>query len=596
LSLSPHFQKNDTAAMNSMIDAIFDRGYYSEIHLEDIQGKMIIQRKSPVRVSNVPEWFVNNIVLNSPDQKAIVMSGWKQGGYLYVKSHPGYAYSELWSVAGYLLAWVSILLVVLTILGLFAIRIILKPLLAVEQQARDIAEKRFTIQENLPATRELNSVVSAMNSMAGRLKDLFQDQLQQAVHWKTIANEDPVSRLKNARFFFASLASWLSSEDEFHSGYVFLLHLNQVANLNEEKGEDAGDMLMEKVATILSKNISEYSQTILSRYKGPSFLFAVSGCSRSRAELTASHIVKEVSEYYCGSYSGNDAGCYLALYCLNKGDSQDALIDAIKQTQACQLTLKNNTWEFIIEGNSGDNAHQEWSRRIQSAIDDKALLVYSQKVISNIDNSEVIHRELLMRISGEQGEVYSAGEFMHTKEYRSMSVLLDKVLIKSIISNRLNNNITEAVTINISEMSYLDKEFSEWLSSSLSDSSGHIESICFELSEELILNNRDEEKHFLAVIRNAGCKFGIDHFGSKTSSFKYVNDIMPDYIKLDGAYTMQVNNQDTQFFISTIVSAAHSHGIKVIAEMVSSADQQKVLARTGVDGFQGYYIDSPSQY
>ena len=96
LSLSPYMQRNDTAVMNSMVDAIFDRGYYRTISVIAVNGKPLIERSNPATSEDVPSWFIDYIDLQLPTAKAMVMSGWKQAATVVVASHPGYAYQELW--------------------------------------------------------------------------------------------------------------------------------------------------------------------------------------------------------------------------------------------------------------------------------------------------------------------------------------------------------------------------------------------------------------------------------------------------------------------------------------------------------------------
>src|SRR5512147_35829 len=84
LSLSPYMRSNDAPVMNSMVDAIFDRGYYKTINLITISGEMLIERSNPVTNKGVPSWFIDYIDLRLPTAEAMVMSGWKQAARVVV--------------------------------------------------------------------------------------------------------------------------------------------------------------------------------------------------------------------------------------------------------------------------------------------------------------------------------------------------------------------------------------------------------------------------------------------------------------------------------------------------------------------------------
>ena len=90
LSLTPAMRTNDLPTMNSMVDAIFDRGYYREINIVALDGKPMIQRKLEVSVEGVPAWFVMlmlNVPINSTiNSNKILMINWRDrdiGFYLF---------------------------------------------------------------------------------------------------------------------------------------------------------------------------------------------------------------------------------------------------------------------------------------------------------------------------------------------------------------------------------------------------------------------------------------------------------------------------------------------------------------------------------
>ena len=57
LSLSPLIGEDDLAAVETMMNAIFDRGYYREIVFSDIEGTVVLKRVLPITVDGVPDWF-----------------------------------------------------------------------------------------------------------------------------------------------------------------------------------------------------------------------------------------------------------------------------------------------------------------------------------------------------------------------------------------------------------------------------------------------------------------------------------------------------------------------------------------------------------
>ena len=87
--------------------------------------------------------------------------GWQQGGVVHVTSHPGHAYRELYAILvdtllgslGSLGSFVVVLIFTTAIL-----RLILRSLRAVENQALAVADREFPLVQVLPRTRELRSL------------------------------------------------------------------------------------------------------------------------------------------------------------------------------------------------------------------------------------------------------------------------------------------------------------------------------------------------------------------------------------------------------------------------------------------------------
>jgi len=75
LSITQHMINKDMPTIESMINAVFDRGYYSVVRLSDVRDNVLIERVLDVTVENVPPWFIRWVRLETPDASAGVMSG-----------------------------------------------------------------------------------------------------------------------------------------------------------------------------------------------------------------------------------------------------------------------------------------------------------------------------------------------------------------------------------------------------------------------------------------------------------------------------------------------------------------------------------------
>ena len=183
-----------------MVNAVFDRGYYESIRVTDTNNKTVLERKLKVTIENVPQWFISLVPLKTPEATANTMSGWRRTGTVQVKSHPGYAYHTLWEDAVRMTLWFVACGILVLTGGAVGLRILLKPLYRVEQQADALCRKEYELQEQLPWTKELRSVVEAMNRMTLKVKG---DVRGTGLHTESLrewAYHDVLTGLGNRRY------------------------------------------------------------------------------------------------------------------------------------------------------------------------------------------------------------------------------------------------------------------------------------------------------------------------------------------------------------------------------------------------------------
>ena len=59
LSLSPYISIKDDTILETMVNSIFDAGFYQEIRLDDIEGNNLVLKQNASTVDTVPSWFIN---------------------------------------------------------------------------------------------------------------------------------------------------------------------------------------------------------------------------------------------------------------------------------------------------------------------------------------------------------------------------------------------------------------------------------------------------------------------------------------------------------------------------------------------------------
>ena len=97
------------------------------------------------------------------------------------------------------------------------------------------------------------------------------------------------------------------------------------------------------------------------------------------------------------------------------------------------------------------------------------------------------------------------------------------------------------------------------------------------------------------IIKDIGISVCIEHFGTSLTSFRYLQGLDIEYVKIDGSYIQDLlDNSQSQFFIQTVNNICHGFGIKVLACLVEGPETLDMLENLGCDGVQGNLIMPPS--
>jgi EAL domain-containing protein (putative c-di-GMP-specific phosphodiesterase class I) len=91
-----------------------------------------------------------------------------------------------------------------------------------------------------------------------------------------------------------------------------------------------------------------------------------------------------------------------------------------------------------------------------------------------------------------------------------------------------------------------------------------------------------------------GCRVAIDDFGAGYTSFRNLQMLRVDTVKIDGSYVVSLTSSpENQVFVRTLVGLAKNFNLKTTAEWVGSEAEALMLESFGVDHFQGFFFGQP---
>ncbi|PTB31410.1 bifunctional diguanylate cyclase/phosphodiesterase [Photobacterium phosphoreum] len=582
-ALSPYLKEKDFIAAESVINATFDSGYYSQVKLTLLDSEKEIIRHYPHIIKNVPNWFTSLIHIEAITQTRTLTSGWLQLANLTVTSSPASAYVQLWKATTQLvLGFLACLLLTAIVLSL-VLNKVLKPLKQIQKSAQEMARNHFTASLPIPHTRELVDVVTAFNSMNIQLQQHFEQQAQEADTLRIRAYQDPVSSLANRSYLMTKLNSWLVNKP---SGGIILLKSDAIEDNYQQGGYELGDPLVLKLAdrlkelsaddiTIARLNQSEFMLIAQNVPKddlldiGRTMLYMASELNSD--PLGIAPLQAAVGIVMCSETLTITALLAHADNALNKARQQ------IKEPLALLEISEQKTIPAI--------GKQQWNALVDEAIANNLIHFTFQKAIDA--NNTIIHKEMFAYIKKGQ-QRFNAGQFLSALEKLNDGAKFDRYIIETIFHKFTKKTKSVPVAINITQSSINDTGFIRWLNTKLLSCPQMRQHILFELPEICFIKNIDNTILLCEIIRQNGFQFGIDNYGHNFSSTGYLNKLRPSYVKLDFAYTSQLDDQVKTDVLESITRSANNLSVLTIASRVETIEQKQKLTLLKVQGFQGY--------
>ncbi|MBF7074879.1 EAL domain-containing protein [Glaciecola sp. MH2013] len=589
LAIMPHL--GDEAALpiiDTMTNAIFDRGYYQSIVLFDAKGNILVEKTNPSSVDKVPAWFISLFPITTPTSSTELNTGWNIAGRLEVRSNPGFGYIQLWKNATNIFSIITVIFII----GLFfvyaLVKMITRPIKDVVSQAQSMSNNHFDKIEHIPNTPELSVFVIAMNTLSSKLSAMFQQISKQSEQYRKLAYSDMLTAVGNRRSFELAFEQLLRDEQHHPHGFLVFVRASSLSSINEHIGINEGDnylqTLCSEIKQVCAKHLAHFS---LYRIAGADFGLILEDidkgkCQRIVEELGTNFKRIEKSEYTQGT-------AHIGATEFSYKDAMPSCLERADSALAIAATLPEQ-WQFSANI-ALSQSNTQWREQISTLISENHADFAAQPIKST--QMTVEYYEWFARIKNpENTEMMPMSQLIPASLRLDYACELDKMLMTNAL--QIASVTQDKFALNISRSSLLDAEFQQWLLSHLHLYEKVCERLTLEIPERALINGSDAISVFIKQLKGFGIRITVERFGAQLASIMHLKAIKPDYLKIDGRYVRNIHDeQDNQFFVESLISIAHGLNIKVIAEMVESALESEWLANAGVDFQQGYFIDAP---
>jgi EAL domain-containing protein (putative c-di-GMP-specific phosphodiesterase class I) len=145
------------------------------------------------------------------------------------------------------------------------------------------------------------------------------------------------------------------------------------------------------------------------------------------------------------------------------------------------------------------------------------------------------------------------------------------------------------LSINLSPTTLTSAPFLEFLAERADPSR-----LVLELTEHAVVDDYDDIRSAIALIRNLGARIAVDDAGSGVSSMRHILKLAPEIIKLDRSLVAAIDSDPARRALAiSLAQFATGIGSQLVAEGVERRAEMTACYESGIRYAQGYLLGRP---
>jgi len=441
------------------------------------------------------------------------------------------------------------------------------------------------------------SQLSVMDrALYGMLERLHEQVVHRATH-------DQLTELANRKELEARLEEAAAGARREGARHVLLLiDMDHFHVINERCGKRAGDRLLKEIGRVLLRSVGR--RGVPARLGEDKFGVLLEGAPRERGFELADR-QRQAIERFRVAWRGERLPLTASIGLVEVGPSSGGARDLLAAAAAARDAAKEAGGNRIEVHRpdrgrlSAEEAEARWRERIERALAEDRLELRCQKIAPLSDDArERPHYEILLGVRGDAGETLLPGEFIQAAELYGRIGAVDRWVIEHAFRWMADNKRTLArvggCSINLSAPSLSDEELLEFVLEQFSLTKLPPGKVLFEVTESSAIQSLSNAENFIRVMKEYGCRFSLDDFGSGHSSYSYLKHLPVDFVKIDGMFVRDIAENPSDYaMVQSINEIGHFMGKRTVAEFAESEEVIARLREIGVDYAQGYAIEVP---
>jgi diguanylate cyclase (GGDEF)-like protein/PAS domain S-box-containing protein len=418
-----------------------------------------------------------------------------------------------------------------------------------------------------------------------------------------MAHHDQLTGLPNRHYLTAFLPQAIEEARVAHTmlGVVFL-DLDRFKHINDTRGHETGDKLLQEVAARLRTCVRDSDVVI--RMGGDEFVVVFRNVKNyDEVTLGAGRIVETLNRpIIIDRHSLQTTGSVgVSLYPRDGAD----MVELLKHSDTAMYQAKdrgrNNVQMFSHAMNRKLKHRVAVEASLREALRLKQLDVHYQPFV-NLITRKIVGLEALMRWSHPVHGMIPADQFIPVAEETGLIVPMGNFVLHRTLQTmsawRDAGVALVPVSLNVAPAQLQRGELQSTIATLLKSHDLRPELLQLEMTERAVFDSHspagDNRQDTMARLRDLGIKIAIDDFGTGYSSLSYLKNWRVDALKIDRSFVRDlVTDSSDLAIVSAIIAIARHLHIEVIAEGIEAYQQVEILRRLGCLVGQGFLFARP---
>ncbi|MDE6182536.1 MAG: bifunctional diguanylate cyclase/phosphodiesterase, partial [Eubacteriales bacterium] len=424
--------------------------------------------------------------------------------------------------------------------------------------------------------------------LADTLNKSFDDKIQELIYY------DELTQLPNRKMLENTCESLINNEEAFA---LIFIDLNKFKYINDVFGHIVGDEYLIKFSSIIDDLIK--TKGIATRYSGDEFIIIYKNYTTDEELLNFYNekILKVFSKPIkineeLTTEIGFSSG--VARYPRDGKTFEELINKSDFMMYTNKKSFINRKIAFFDEKIYDSLLYSEKVKsELKTALSENEFYMNYQPIIDK--NYKITKAEALIRWNNKSLGFIPPDKFIKYLEETRQIIEVGYWIIEKVCQDISNSEISKnniQISINISPLQLMLKDFVDNVKNIAEKYNIDYNLLCFEITETVLLDNRQYVMSNINKIKELGIKIALDDFGTGYSSFSYLRNYKLDILKIDKSFLKA--NQKLDFdIIKQIKDLAHLLNMDVIIEGVETKEQFDIMCSINIDYLQGYYFSKP---